>query len=468
MVVADTSSLLMTGTSLINVLEDCTLVIPSIVVKELEEKRTASTVGYLSREWIRLLENLRTDFGSGLAQGVPLVESNNVVIRVEPNHVNQQSLPVHLQDGSNDSTVLAVAMNLLKEHPDVTGYDADDAVVLLSNDTPMRLHATLDLKISAFEYSATLVAGVEPFDGRYDISVPDEDYAAALSSSAGISEIILEALPEDRSYNAFVSVSLDSGEHIADVLVSGDEIVDVEHKNKAFGIVGRTTEQDAVIQLLRESSEEIPVVSIGGSAGTGKTLLTVAVALDELSRHNYQRVVIFRSLHELGKGQEMGFLPGGVEDKIGPWAGAVFDAIDTISARRKPSKKNEATASLDGGGGTNRQKEESERLRSMVEISPITYLRGRSLSNTFMVIEEAQNFSRSEILNILSRAGQGTKVVLTFDAAQVDNKFLQSGRNADIWSVIDSLKNKDLFAHITLRRTERSRVAEVAAHLLED
>lgn len=207
---------------------------------------------------------------------------------------------------------------------------------------------------------------------------------------------------------------------------------------------------------LRTPADVIPIVSLGGSAGTGKTLVTMAVAFEELKRKSYDKIMVFRSLHELGQGQEIGFLPGDVNDKMAAWSGAVFDAIDVIASK---SRKAKSETSRDA---------EVKRLREMVEIAPITFLRGRSLANTFIILEEAQNFSRSEILNILSRAGVGSKIVLTFDAAQVDNRFLQSGKNADIWSVVDSLKDSELFAHVTLQKTERSQVAELASGLLEN
>lgn len=455
LVVADTSSLLMVGTGLLNVLKNCTLVIPSVVVKELEEKRNHSTLGFLSREWIRLLEVLRKEYDKKLGDGVIVPGYDNVCIKVEPNHSTQKSLPEHLQDGSNDSTVLAVAKNLLK--------DVGDKVVILSNDAPMRLHATLDIGIPSFEFNSTQIVGAEQFDGRYEIILTAEEYTNvnAPKNMNNLYDLLFTKLPEDCSENALVTVKLDTGETLHTLILMGDELEPVGHKNKAYGITGRTVEQDVAIAYLKASPDNIPVVSLGGNAGTGKTLITVAVALEELSLHKYQKVIVFRSLHEMGVGQEMGFLPGGVDDKMAAWAGAVYDALDVIAAKKKPLKKNSGTQAQ------NDQKEKAKQLREMIEISPITYLRGRSLANTFIILEEAQNFSRSEILNILSRAGEGSKIVLTFDAAQVDNKFLQAGKNADIWSVIDSLKNDNIFAHMTLQKTERSRVAEIASKLLE-
>ena len=225
--------------------------------------------------------------------------------------------------------------------------------------------------------------------------------------------------------------------------------------------MGKTVEQDVALHYLKKSPDELPIVSIGGSAGTGKTLLTVATAIEAVKAHQYQKIVVFRSLHEMGVGQEMGFLPGDVADKMGPWSGAVGDALDVIAERRKPAKKNEGPMAVED------RKKIAEKLAETIEVSPITYLRGRSLTNSFIILDEAQNFSFTELLNIISRVGEGSKLVLLFDSHQVDNRWLQTGARAEIWSVINHLKDQDLFAHITLQRTERSRVAELASRILE-
>lgn len=453
-VVSDTSSLLIAGTYLLELLSDCKVVLPAIVVKELEEKRTHATLGFMAREWLRLIETYRVSDADVLRSGVELREYEAISLQIEPNHSNQGSLPKHLQDGSNDSTILAVAQNLKNEENDV---------VLLSNDMPMRLHATLELEIDSFEYTS---AGKNtPFVGRFQLDISAEEEPALGIYSDGVSRnlkrLVLDNLPEDAEATSFTELLIEGESTRTAIVVSNGECTKVAHKTKVFGITGKTLEQNVLMELLAKPSDELPVVSIGGGAGTGKTLLTIATALSELKMGHYEKIVVFRSLHELGQGQEMGFLPGGVEEKMGPWAGAIFDAIDTLARMNKPLKRNATVADVE------RQKQEVQKLRDMVEIAPITYLRGRSLSNTFMILEEAQNFSRSEILNILSRTGQGTKVVLTADSAQVDNRYLKSGKDADIWSVIDSLKDTEIFAHITLTKTERSRVAEVAAHILE-
>jgi len=454
-VVSDTSSLLIAGTFLLENLSDCKVVIPAVVVRELEEKRTHATLGFLAREWLRLIENYRITDASKLKAGIELEDHPGVRIQIEPNHSRQTSLPEHLQNGTNDSTILAVAVNLREE---------GENVVLLSNDMPMRLHASLELDLEAFEYSSTRNLK-KPFQGRFVIDVKNEDVDAFGLYSDGVDAeleaYVLANLPEDAPSTSFVEFTIQGEPAKAAVLVSNKKITKVGHKKKAMKVTGKTIEQNVLLELLTASPEELPVVSVGGGAGTGKTLLTIAAALSELKAGTYEKIMIFRSLHELGQGQEMGFLPGSVDEKMGPWAGAVFDAIDTLGRLEKPLPKNATQAARE------KQKEESKKMREMVEIAPITYLRGRSLARTFMILEEAQNFSRSEILNILSRAGQGTKIVLTADSAQVDNRFLKSGKDADIWSVIDSLKDTDIFAHITLTKTERSRVAEIAAGILE-
>jgi PhoH-like ATPase len=457
-VVADTSSLLMEGVSILKVLPECTLIIPSIVIQELEKKRGHSTLGFLAREWLHLVESIRSEEGIKLRDGVALEDYPEITLRVEPNHSSQKSLPSHLQDGSADSTILAVAQNIKNE-------DVYSEVVILSNDLPLRLHATLDLKIPAYEFNSAEVTGASSFDGRYPITVSNEEYSESLiSSSSGeyltfVEDQMFEKLPKNRASHSIVELKLENGELIDTFLFENSGISSYCRKQRVSEIVARTLEQDIALHYLLEPADELPIVSLGGSAGTGKTLITMAAAISEMRSKHYQKVIVFRSLHEMGKGQELGFLPGTVEEKMAAWGGAIYDAVEVIATAKKKPKKNEVHAE-------EKIKTVVADLMEGIEISPITYLRGRSLSNAFIILEEAQNFSRSEILNILSRAGQGSKIVLTFDDAQVDNKFLRTGPKADIWSVVESLKKSDLFAHITLKRTERSRVAELASKLL--
>ena len=464
-VVADTSSLLMSGTKLLAHIYNCELILPAIVVQELEAKRSHPTLGVLARQWINLLESLRVRHETGLSKGVPYEEGASVILRVEPNHSKQASLPLHLQNGSADSTVLAVAYNLQQD------ADVIKQVVLLSNDTPMRLYATLDLEMKAHEFVSSVFDENREYTARTEVILTEEEYENLhLHMSNG--EIPWESMSwlEDRlssdiGYRTIVDIKLATNDEdeVSETLLYGNGVFSrVKRKQAASKIQGRTIEQDIALEYLKMPARELPIVSIGGSAGTGKTLLTVATALDGIKSREYQKIVVFRSLHEMGQGQEMGFLPGDVNEKMGPWAGAITDALDVITESRKPPKKNEGPAAVED------RRKYTEELSKIIEVSPITYLRGRSLAKSFIILDEAQNFSRSELLNIVARVGEGSKLVILWDQAQVDNRFLRGGKDADVWSVVRSFKNEDVFGHVTLTVTERSRLAELASRFLEE
>lgn len=462
-IVVDTSSLLMSGIGLLTTLPECHLVIPAVVLDEIEYNRTKPNVGFLAREWINLFEELRVTHEEKLSEGVYHKDHPKVKISIEPNHSSQKSLPEHLQNGSNDSTVLSVAQNLILDENNSVSIEN---LVLMSNDTPMRIKATTDLKFKAVEFNVATIVGAKPFDGRYEIEITIEDLDGKALSGESRDKLlethsnwILEKLPEDVSNHAIVTLALEGSKSTADFVLHNGELDYIKRKTKVQKIIARTLEQDISYDYLLKSPEELPIVSLGGPAGTGKTLLALSAGIEGLRANKYEKIIAFRSLHEMGQGQEMGFLPGGVDEKMEAWAGAVFDAIDAMARAAKVKTRKD-----DPNGAA--VKTEVENLRGMVEVAPITYLRGRSLANTYLILEEAQNFSRSEILNILSRAGEGSKIVLTWDAAQVDNKYIHPGRKADIWSVVETLKTEDLFAHISLKTTERSKVAELASRIL--
>lgn len=464
--VLDTSVLLVDGLKLLQYLKNCTVVIPSVVITELESKRTTNHLGFFAREWLRLFEELRVNHSDTLAEeGVLLPDADNVTLRVEPNHTNQESLAKHMRDGSNDATILAVAHNLQVEYQEI-GEPTEVAVV--SNDVPMRLKATLFLHLQAFEFSpANVMRSDEVFDGTYDVLLSEDDLEDGSYSKKNLSQNVLELatdiLPDEdeRSYYSVVRVDTEDVQNAEAIYaMSGDSLEPLQRKRRVSNIVGRTFEQDAALQYLTDRN--IDIVSLGGRAGTGKTLLALAAAFDQITSGAYQKVTVYKSLHEMGVGQELGFLPGGVDEKMEAWAGAIFDAIDVLAAEKKSNKKKS------GLQGEEAIETEVQRLRGLVDIQPIAYLRGRSIANSFIILEEAQNFSRAEILNIISRAGDGSKIIMTWDADQVDNKYLSSGEQSDIWTVVESMRRETLFAHITLSRTERSKVSELASRLLAE
>lgn len=461
-VITDTSALLVAGTNLLDELPECTLIVPTIVISELEEKRGHSTLGFLARQWLRLLEDIRIREGANLRKGVVLKGHPHITMRVESNHRTQKSLPMHLRNGSNDSTILAVAKNFYDE-------DQDQSVAVLSNDVPMRLHATLELGIEAVRYSPTVVSNAEPWKGIAEVIISDEDASKLYADKKN--QFTVQNLPDSTREDVYGEVDeawavvelLDEDERrVAHFLKTPQGLQDISYNKKVLGVDGRSYQQSVALQLLTADVDTVGVVSIGGSAGTGKTMLALAAGIDGVEKGRYDKVFVLRSLHEMGQGQEMGFLPGDANEKIAPWAGAIKDALGSIVRQNKPKGMYTTESSNDEGGGMGQAK-----YGEYVDVSPITYLRGRSLENVFLVIEEAQNFSFSEILNIMSRVGEGTKVVMTFDAAQVDNKFLRSGNEADIWGVIEAFKDKPEFAHIQLVKTERSRIAKLASEALE-
>lgn len=461
-VIADTSALLVSGTNLLDELPECNLVIPTIVISELEDKRGHSTLGFLARQWLRLLEDIRVREGDKLKTGVTLKDHPHITMQVESNHRSQESLPAHLRNGSNDSTILAVATNFYRE--------VDEPVAVLSNDAPMRLHATLELSLQAVRYSPTIVSNAEPWKGIAEVIISDEDLTALYSDKQ--TQLTVEDLPKnivDDIYGevdeawSVIELLNEEEQHVSYFLKTPHGLRDIAYNTSVLGVHGRSYQQSVALEMMTDDVDSVGIVSIGGSAGTGKTMLALAAGIEGVEKGRYDKVLVLRSLHEMGEGQEMGFLPGDANDKIAPWAGAVYDALGAIAKQNRAKSNSVYTTESTG------QEDGAVKVKygEYVDVSPITYLRGRSLHNVFMIIEEAQNFSFSEILNILSRVGEGTKVVLTFDAAQVDNKFLRAGNEADIWGVIDKLKDKPEFAHIQLVKTERSRIAKLASEALE-
>ena len=199
---------------------------------------------------------------------------------------------------------------------------------------------------------------------------------------------------------------------------------------------------DVAIDLLTDP--EIGIVSLGGNAGTGKSVLALAAGLEAvLEARTHSRVVVFRPLYSVG-GQDLGFLPGTEAEKMGPWAAAVVDALESVMSHEVIDEV------LD---------------RGLLEVLPLTHIRGRSLTDSFVVIDEAQNLERGVLLTALSRLGRGSRVVLTHDVAQRDN--LRVGRHDGVVSVIEALKGHPLFAHITLSRSERSAIAALVTDLLD-
>jgi PhoH-like ATPase len=217
----------------------------------------------------------------------------------------------------------------------------------------------------------------------------------------------------------------------------------VRGDREAFGLHGRSAEQRIALDLLLDP--EIGIVSLGGRAGTGKSALALCAGLESvMERRAHKKVVIFRPLYAVG-GQELGYLPGSEGDKMSPWAQAVYDTLGALVSK---DVLDEIAA------------------RDLIEVLPLTHIRGRSLHDSFVIVDEAQSLERGVLLTVLSRLGTGSRVVLTHDVAQRDN--LRVGRHDGISAVIETLKGHPLFAHVTLTRSERSQIAALVTEMLED
>jgi PhoH-like ATPase len=403
------------------------VVIPIVVVIELEGKRSHPELGYFARNALRLLDDLRIQYGR-LDAPMP-VDATGVTggtVRVELNHTDTSVLPSGFQLGDNDTRILAVARNLEAE-----GHQ----VILVSKDLPMRVKAAA-VGLAAEEYRAELV--VE-------------------SGFTGMAEIEVSAADLDRLYDDVV-IDLDAGReypcHTGLVLLSdrgsalgrvtaGKQVRLIRGDREAFGLHGRSAEQRIALDILLDP--EIGIVSLGGRAGTGKSALALCAGLEAvLERGQHRKVIVFRPLFAVG-GQELGFLPGSEQDKMGPWGQAVFDTLGAVTT---PDVIEEIVE------------------RGMLEVLPLTHIRGRSLHDAFVIVDEAQSLERNVLLTVLSRIGRDSRVVLTHDVAQRDN--LRVGRHDGVVAVVEKLKGHPLFAHVTLTRSERSPIAALVTEMLED
>ncbi|MEU0570661.1 PhoH family protein [Nonomuraea sp. NPDC005983] len=419
--VLDTSVLLADPAALTRFAEH-DVVLPIVVITELEGKRHHPELGYFARKALRYLDDLRVQYGR-LDEPMP---TGDGTIRVELNHSDPSVLPVGFRLGDNDTRILTVARTLAAEGCDV---------VLVSKDLPMRIKAG-SIGLLAEEYRAELVVE-SGWTGMAELQTTTEDVETLFEHGTADME-------EARDLPTHTGLRLLSAKGSALGRVLPDKSVRlVRGDREAFGLHGRSAEQRIALDLLMDP--EIGIVSLGGRAGTGKSALALCAGLEAvLERRQHRKVVVFRPLYAVG-GQELGYLPGTEGEKMGPWAQAVYD---TLSAVTSPEVIEEV---LD---------------RGMLEVLPLTHIRGRSLHDAFVIVDEAQSLERGVLLTVLSRIGANSRVVLTHDIAQRDN--LRVGRHDGVVAVVEKLKGHPLFAHVTLTRSERSPIAALVTEMLED
>ncbi len=400
------------------------VVLPVVVISELEAKRHHPELGYFARESLRLLDDIRVEHGS-LNAVVP-ANGEGGSLRVELNHSDTQVVPAGFRLGDNDTRILAVAMNLAAEGRDVT---------VVSKDLPMRVKASA-VGLDAQEYRAELAVDTG-WSGMAQLDVSDEQMAT-LYESGRLVHFEAAALPCHTGLTVFGT----SGSALGRVGADGSVRL-VRGDRDAFGLHGRSAEQRIALDLLLDP--DVGILSLGGRAGTGKSALALCAGLEAvMERRQHRKVIVFRPLYAVG-GQELGYLPGSENDKMGPWAQAVFDTLGAVVSKEVL---------------------EEVLARDLLEVLPLTHIRGRSLHDAFVIVDEAQSLERNVLLTVLSRIGQSSRVVLTHDVAQRDN--LRVGRHDGVAAIIERLKGHQLFAHMTLNRSERSPIAALVTEVLED
>ncbi|CAM3802331.1 PhoH family protein [Tsukamurella strandjordii] len=399
------------------------VVLPLVVISELEGKRHHAELGWFARESLRMLDDMRLEHGR-LDQPIPTPGGGTV--QVELNHIDPSVLPVGFRTGTNDARILACALNLRAEGKNVT---------LVSKDIPLRVKAGA-VGLTADEYRAQDVV-TSGWTGMEELEVASQDIDALFANGV-IDHDAARELPCNTGVRLLGGTSSALGRVTADKqlqLVRGDR--------EAFGLHGRSAEQRVALDLLLD--ESVGIVSLGGKAGTGKSALALCAGLEAvLEKRTQRKVVVFRPLYAVG-GQDLGYLPGTENEKMGPWAQAVFDTLDGLAS---PEVMDEVMS------------------RGMLEVLPLTHIRGRSLHDSFVIVDEAQSLERNVLLTVLSRLGAGSRVVLTHDVAQRDN--LRVGRHDGVAAVIEKLKGHPLFAHVTLTRSERSPIAALVTEMLEE
>lgn len=413
------------------------IVIPMVVLQELENHRSDVGSGWACRTVLHYIEYLREKVGGDVLANKGADIENGCTVRIETDHLDTSILG-DLDDGKNDAKILAVAANLKEE----TGQEVE----VISNDLPMRLKADLGLGLKASEYGNSTI---KPFTGMYEYNplkpIDDIDDDEINDYIEGVVKEQGGTVP----YRVVVHI-VDSDNMEKWLMKVGDRFEELDSQiTISRSIRPKNLEQEIAFTYLND--EGIQVVTLGGVAGAGKSFMALAEGMKEVDAGHFNKVIVFRSMYELGQ-QKMGFLPGDIDDKISPWSQAVWDNVSKLD-RMNSGKKGAADM-------------ESTKKRHVddIEVSPISYLRGRTLDDAFIIVDDAQSLDRTTLLDILARLGKNTRIILTFDILQNDNPYISE--STSILQLINDFRDKKVFAHIDFTKSERSELAQLASNLL--
>ena len=430
--VLDTNVILHDATC-IHHFEDNEVVIPISVLEELDQfKRGNEQIHFNARDFLRSLDDLST--GSDDSE----LKDRDGKIRVVVNHNWHPDVEASFQDDCPDHRIINCAYKLHIDNP-------DREIILVTKDTNMRLKSR-SLGLSAEDYSRDSIDDVsQVYTGSRLIEDVDSKEIDVLYASYGVDGGEINCVTEPMANENFI---LRNGQKsiLARFDPFDNRVVRVD-KPTAYGIMPRNAEQSFALHMLMDN--RIQLVSLSGKAGTGKTLLALAAALE--LRSEYRQIFLARPIVPLSN-RDLGFLPGDIQSKLDPYMQPLFDNLSVIRHQFKSNDKRSIKI--------NELLEQNKLL-----ITPLTYIRGRSLQKSFFIVDEAQNLTPHEVKTVITRAGEGTKVVFTGDIHQIDHPYLDKRSNG-LTYLISRMKGQDVFAHITLEKGERSELAELASNLL--
>lgn len=430
--VLDTCVLLADPQSLIR-FDEHDVVLPLVVVEELDRQKTrVDEVGSNARRAIRALEKLGASEAGGLE--APRRLDSGGTMRIELNGTHSERLPQVLDPSTADHRILATCLNLVDEGAET---------VLVTKDASLRIKGA-QLGVEVEDYRADTVPVDESYSGVAEVEVD----AATIDEIYSEGKIVLAQ--DDLHVNQYVILKTTGSQSAVGRVVDTTletSVVRVPGSRQAFGIESKNVRQAFALDLLMDP--DVTAVSLMGLAGTGKTFLALASALEQtIEAGRYRRISVYRPLVAVGR-QEIGFLPGDLDEKLAPWMAAVHDNLYALFSGDPQSAKGAIDELLD---------------RNVIEMAAVTYLRGRSITDELVIIDEAQNLEYPTLKVILTRIASGSKVVFCGDLTQVDNPYISPF--GGLAALIEKLKGQSLFGHITLEKSVRSPLAELAATVL--
>lgn len=434
--ILDTNVLLHDPQSLFK-FQDNNIIIPITVIEEVDRfKKDMNETGRNARMVSRILDSMREKGSLAVGISMPGGGTLRVDLCVEK---YVKKLPSDLWVDSGDNRIMAVALNIRDSFPDMQA-------IFVTKDSNLRIKADA-IGVVAEDYESDKVDIQDLYSGTRSVEVPPE--AVDRFYGQGWLEAPLELGP-----NEFITI-VDSSNPAHTAICRNDpdngRIIPVRKvpKEGIWSLFARNREQSFALDVLMDDS--IKLVTLVGKAGTGKTLLAIAAGLHKTAEENvYNRLLVSRPVFPMGK--DLGFLPGDIEEKLTPWMQPIFDNVELLITGHESEKR--------------RSKGYKELMAmGLLDIEPLTYIRGRSIPNQYLIIDEAQNLSPHEIKTIVTRVGDGTKIVLTGDPYQIDNPYVDSSSNG-LTYLVEKFKGQRIAAHVTLTKGERSELAELAANLL--